>query len=501
MTGTEDEDAVTPDEDLKKPAKTEAKPSSSSAATASQLQVTLTPEYRELTVDAKSPFHVRVSAVFQSAVVEENKTPLDVVCVLDNSGSMSGSKIENLKRAMEFVVSTLGEKDRLSIVTFNSSATVLQGMWKMGEGRKEASRTIVRSISAGGGTDIYRGMQQGWQVLQNRKTKNPASCMFLLTDGQDGSFLEEKKQLAKTMRENGTALFIFGFGNDHDAAHLIQISNAAEGSFIYVETNDTVIDAFGGAIGTQQGQLLRDIQVTVAAQAPGVSVQSVQSGSYPSQVSADRLGGQVTLADLYGGEKRDFLLQLSLPAVSEATDSYPLLAVSVSYKMYGSEEVVRVPAVVSSIRRLSREVFLSLPSHERDLEVDVQVQRLDYTRAMQEAMREADGNNFGRAKEILAKMKTQLLESVSFKAANSFATGMLDDLNECERKISSREAYESGGGRAMMSECNDMYSRQRAVFSKGGRSRNTVEMQCTSSNVYQERATASKSSALSKPHP
>jgi Mg-chelatase subunit ChlD len=489
-----DDEIDTAEELLKKSSeKQHEKASSSSAMEVDQtpLRVSLTPEYTEETLAAKIPFHVRVSAVFQtSAVAEQEKTPLDVVCILDNSGSMSGSKIDNLKRAMEFVVSTLTEKDRLSIVTFNSAPNMEQGLWKMNEGRKTTSKEIVRGIVAGGGTDIYRGMQQGWQVLTNRKTKNPASCMFLLTDGQDGSYLEEKKTLARTMRAQGTSLFIFGFGNDHDANHLIQISNAAEGSFIYVETNDTVIDAFGGAIGTQQGQLLRDIQLQVNSVAANISIQRILAGSYLSNLSTDQRTGSVSFADLYGGEKRDFLLQLSLPVVTIEDDQYPLITVSGTYKQYGSDAIHYLTPTQCTIRRLATENYLLLPAHERDLEVDVQIQRLDYTKAMQEAMAEADNNRFPGAKAILAKLKTQLLESISYKKQNSFTLGLLEDLADCERKITSRESYESGGGRALMNESSDVYSKQRACYSKA--SRNMMQMQSATSSAQQTRATASK---------
>lgn len=51
-------------------------------------------------------------------------------------------------------------------------------------------------------------------------------------------------------------MYVFGFGADHDSAHLQMIAVAAESPFIYVEETDQVIDAFGGAIGALQGTLL-----------------------------------------------------------------------------------------------------------------------------------------------------------------------------------------------------------------------------------------------------
>jgi hypothetical protein len=50
------------------------------------------------------------------------RAPLDLVTVLDVSGSMSGPKLALLKRAMRFVIENLDPSDRLSVVAFSSSA-------------------------------------------------------------------------------------------------------------------------------------------------------------------------------------------------------------------------------------------------------------------------------------------------------------------------------------------------------------------------------------------
>jgi uncharacterized protein YegL len=498
---------------------------------------------------------VRFNAIFnpsshQDTTTITKTTGIDVVCVLDNSGSMAGSKIDNLKRAMEFVISTLNEKDRLSVVTFNSYGTPIQGLWKMNETRKTASRDLIHKIEAGGGTDIYDGMKKGWEVLQNRKTRNPSSCMFLLTDGQDGDHLEEKKDLTATMRKEGTSLFVFGFGNDHDSAHLTQIANAGEGSFIYIETNDTVIDAFGGAIGSQQGQMLRDISLTINTiemsslglqeSSQGIMIEEILSGHYHSNLQTSKKEGNVTFADLYGGETRDFLVKLRLPAIvatlaaagegkSEQTspvlgmneydvapgmdtiDHYPLLSVLAHYKQYGNDEVLTTKAIICSISRYSQSKFTAMINtvessiqsslihdsptrhpYQRDPEVDCQIQRLDCTTAMQEAMKEADSGQFQEAKDRIQSMKNNINSSISYHKGNVLTVGLVEDLNEMERKIGSKEAYERDGGRAAMEETTNMYSKQRAVYSKNS---NALQMQSLSSTISQCAAFDYKSSS------
>ena len=55
------------------------------------------------------------TAAQQSAV----RLPLDLVCVIDSSGSMAGSRMALTKQAMQFSISQLSGVDRLAVVAFS----------------------------------------------------------------------------------------------------------------------------------------------------------------------------------------------------------------------------------------------------------------------------------------------------------------------------------------------------------------------------------------------
>ena len=54
--------------------------------------------------------------------LDELHVPIDLVCVVDRSGSMQGDKISLLKDTLEYIINQMGVLDRLSIITFSSSA-------------------------------------------------------------------------------------------------------------------------------------------------------------------------------------------------------------------------------------------------------------------------------------------------------------------------------------------------------------------------------------------
>ncbi len=114
-----------------------------------------------------------------------SRTSVDLICVIDNSGSMQGEKIELVKSTIRFLLETLTPSDRLSIITFNSSASRLCGLKCVTGENMQSLLTIVNGIHANGGTNINSGLQLALKVMRERKQINKVTSIFLLSDGQD----------------------------------------------------------------------------------------------------------------------------------------------------------------------------------------------------------------------------------------------------------------------------------------------------------------------------
>jgi uncharacterized protein YegL len=477
------------------------------------LSVEVTPEFPEISYHGIPSFHAKVSLSLkeeiadnsqQSAMTSNSKTALDLVCVLDNSGSMEGSKIEHLKTAVEFIIESLSENDRLSVISFNSVTQVVHGLWKMTPDRKATALELVRNIRAGGGTKIFEGIAAGQRMLRERQTHNPSSCVFLLTDGQDSTQLMEKRSLARELQSSGTSVFVFGFGADHDSAQLTDLSRAAGGSFVYVETDEMVIDAFGGAIGHQQeSRRVRDIQLSVSLLSSVCSIERILAGDYQSVISPERKTGTITVPDLVAGEKRNFLLQLSIPPIVEeintsesyntninnnnnnnnmndqqqqddvgSDSSFPLLVVHSSYcvpsfsssssSLLSPRRITSSPSVESVIRRSVAPVT----PVERNIEIEAHLFRFDCSQVLKQVMELADRNQFVVANEVLSRFREKLTSSFSFQRNHPMVLVLLQEINQCESKIVTRESYHESGMRSHLMETTATFSTERTVLQK-----------------------------------
>lgn len=473
-----------------------------------KLQLSSTPEWRTIGSGALAAFHAIASITIpeDSGLHSQGRRGMDIVCVLDNSGSMSGAKFQYLQHALRFIQSQLTSVDRLSLVTFNHSASCVHGLYRMTPERRAESEALVNSLIAGGGTNIYAGMRSGADVLQQRAARNPITCMFLLTDGQDGSQLAEKKALAAQMKADGTGLFVFGFGADHDSVHLNAIANAAESSFIYVQDSDQVVDAFGGALGSQQGMAAKNIKLNLTAQAAGLLIDQVNAGNYATSIGAGRRSAQVTFANLFAGERRDVLVKMIVPALPSATavPQYPLFELTADYTPVGGNSTAAAGSSAApmelhsleeenswcTVARVEDAVCATAVPSSRDLDVDAQTRRLQITELLQRALDMGDRRNVDAARTLLSEALADLrAASVAHKAGHLVAMQLERDLEQGISSLRNAEEYANRGGRSMMTEAWSSNVQQRCTYSKGA-TKNAY--QSSASDQMQVRSAMSK---------
>lgn len=103
-----------------------------------------------------------------------------VVLVIDRSGSMQGPKLEAVKQAAKAAAGALHRDDQIAVVTFDSEAQVVVTVQQAGN-RGRIDKDLDR-IVAGGGTNIYPGLKDAWQLL--RPLKADRKHVILLSDGE-----------------------------------------------------------------------------------------------------------------------------------------------------------------------------------------------------------------------------------------------------------------------------------------------------------------------------
>jgi Mg-chelatase subunit ChlD len=163
-------------------------------------------------------------------------TPVGALAlVIDRSGSMSGEKLEMARRAGIAAVRVLSPRDYATVIAFDQFPQTVVPMRRITDPRSAASR--IARIDEGGGTDLYPGMEQGFQAFASA-TDAAVKHMIVLTDGQTPP--NNHVQLAAKMRAQGITVTSVGVGSDCDRNLLSRIAAAGGGKF-YAVNNPAVV--------------------------------------------------------------------------------------------------------------------------------------------------------------------------------------------------------------------------------------------------------------------
>ncbi|CAN0909230.1 E3 ubiquitin-protein ligase WAV3 [Linum grandiflorum] len=397
------------------------------------------------------------------------RAPVDLVTVLDTSGSMAGTKLALLKRAMGFVIQNLGSNDRLSVISFSSTARRLFPLRRMSDAGRQQALQAVNSLLANGGTNIAEGLRKGAKVMEERKEKNPVASIILLSDGQDtytvsgggGNQPQPDYRLLLPLSIDGAGFQIpvhaFGFGADHDASSMHSISEISGGTFSFIETEAIIQDAFAQCIGGLLSVVVQELQVEVECVHPEIKLGSLKAGSYQSRVSADRHIGSIDVGDLYADEERNFLVSLNVPEEQPWKDETSLLKVRCFYKDPLTKEMTTLESEEILLKRgeVAGKEMVSI-------EVDRQRNRLKAAEAMLQARTAAEQGDLTRAASILENCRKELSKTVSAKSNDRLCVALDAELKEMQDRMTSRNVYESSGRAYILSGLSS-HSWQRAT--------------------------------------
>jgi Ca-activated chloride channel family protein len=218
------------------------------------------------------------------ADVRDGAAARDLTVVVDVSGSMSGTKLEQAKAALQQVLGTLAARDRFRLIAFSSGVRSQAPAWTPATPAALAeAREWVDGLSATGGTNIEGALAEAFRAAPGT---GRLPIVLFLTDGLPSVGEQNPEQIAaRTDRERGaTRVFAFGIGYDVNTYLLDRLSAAGRGATSYVEPHEDVEDAVGGLMTKIQHPVLTDLALE-----SGVRIDEVYPERLPDLFSGEEL--------------------------------------------------------------------------------------------------------------------------------------------------------------------------------------------------------------------
>jgi len=249
--------------------------------------------------------------------------PKTVLFVLDRSGSMAGTKIEQARKALKSVLNNLRDDDLFNIIVYDDRVESFKPELERyrSQSRAEAER-FVDNIREGGSTNIDSALKTALGMV--RDDSRPSYVLFL-TDGLPTSGETQELKIADNCRHANSRrarVFCFGVGFDVNARLLDRLSGGNSGTSEYVKPDEDIEAHVGRFYAKMTSPVLADLRVELA----GIDVNRTYPGDLPDLFE----GGQIVWAGRYrqsgrttlritgkvGGERRSF----EFPAELEDSD-------------------------------------------------------------------------------------------------------------------------------------------------------------------------------------
>lgn len=272
------------------------------------------------------------------ATVAAKPQPKDIVFVLDTSGSMAdGDKLGQARRALEFCLRNLDDRDRFGVVRFATEAESLSAaLLPADAAAREKAIDFVKGFKPIGGTAIADALTRGLALATAAHDPSRPCFVVFLTDGLPTVGSTDVDTLVGLVGDavgrRTIRVFCFGVGTDVNTHLLDRIAERTRAAGQYVLPGEDLELKLAGFYGKIANPVLANLTVSIDGE---VRLSKTHPSLLPDLFQGEQLvvlgrfTGQgratITLTGTVGGEQRRLTLTRTFPADDDERDFLPRL--------------------------------------------------------------------------------------------------------------------------------------------------------------------------------
>lgn len=279
--------------------------------------------------------------------------PRDLIVLLDTSGSMGGSPLDQARRVTSALVDSLDDADQLELIEFSNSPR----RWKRGAvpatsaNRRDAQGWLAR-LQASGGTEMKAGILEALHPLRAESQRQA----ILITDGLIG-FEHEVLGAISQRLPKGSRVHTIGVGSGVNRSLTKPAAQAGRGVELVIGIGEDVEPFVKRLLARTNAPLLTDVELSGSA--------LVQTA--PTRIP-DLFGGSPALVSLKLKPEGGELIVRSRSADGDVEDRITVPSTNFGE---GSTAVTTLFA-----REIAEELELNIATGSNKSEIDPQLEKL-----------------------------------------------------------------------------------------------------------------------------
>jgi Ca-activated chloride channel family protein len=276
--------------------------------------------------DKKQTAYLKVGLTGVALEPGMRRAPVNVAVVLDKSGSMTGQKIAEAKRAAILAIDQLAPDDIVSVITYDSTVNVLVPATKLSD--RSSLYAAINRIEAGGNTALFAGVSKGADEIRKFAGNDKVNRIILLSDGLANvgpSSPSDLAQLGSSLTREGITVSTIGLGLGYNEDLMTQLSSRGGGSHYFAEKATDLAAMFEREFRRTLSIVAQEVVVRIIC-VPGVRPVRVLGRE------AEIAGQQVTamLDQVYSESEKYVILEVELPAREDGSELH-VASVDASY--------------------------------------------------------------------------------------------------------------------------------------------------------------------------
>ena len=260
--------------------------------------------------------------------------PVDLIVVLDCSGSMSGQKIADARNGVLQLINYMGRDDRMGIITYSNGVEMLSPLVGLSGGQREHMSALIRQVRVGGGTNLGGGLQMGINTLMQRDISHRQRKVMLISDGLANQGITSPRdlgQMAARATEWGVSVSTVGVGYDFNELLMTTIADYGAGNYYFLENPQAFAEVFKKEFEATRNVVAGNAELRIPL---AHGVQLIDAGGYPIKTVGNV--AVIRLGDLLAGQQRKIYLTYRIP--TNRLQSYELGDMKINYR-HNDEEL------------------------------------------------------------------------------------------------------------------------------------------------------------------
>jgi Ca-activated chloride channel family protein len=183
--------------------------------------------------------------------------PRELIFVIDTSGSMHGTSIEQAKQALILALDGLKPGDRFNVIQFNSvTHSIFADSVDADPGRVRNAKAYVRNLTANGGTNMRPALEK---ALRATSSRTHLRQIIFITDGSVGNEQELYTLIERDLAD--TRLFTVGIGSAPNGWIMRKAAEAGRGTYSYISALHEIDEKMQRLVRKLEKPQITDIRI------------------------------------------------------------------------------------------------------------------------------------------------------------------------------------------------------------------------------------------------